>query len=257
VKLSRFLRPFRAAERTELAEQAVIRSCARTHTGRVRSVNEDRLLDRPEQALWAVADGMGGHSAGDVAAGIVIAHLAEQCGSGAKPGKADIVRALERANTTIRAHGQRSAAVSGSTVAALRIDNERFTLFWAGDSRIYRLGEAGLERLSHDHSVVQALVDSGAISPESARHHPQSNVITRALGTGEAVDIDTASGKISPGDVFLLCSDGLSGCVDDADIAAHLSLPVDIAADTLLAMALAAGGADNITLIIVTVPAAV
>lgn len=252
MKLSRFLRPFRAPEPIIDREQGIIRSTARTHTGRVRVVNEDRFLDDPARGLWAVADGMGGHSAGDIAAGLVIATLAARTATGASA--VEILGALETANSAVRAQSSGSGSVSGSTVAALRIDGDRFSIFWAGDSRVYRLGADGLERLSRDHSVVQALVDSGAISADSARHHPQANVITRALGTGDTVEVETVSGKVQPGDVFLLCSDGLSGCVADADIAAQLALPIDVAADMLLSLALAAGGEDNITLIVVAVP---
>ena len=254
MKLSRFLRPFRVAAPAAMPEEPTIRSWARTHAGRVRPVNEDRLLDDPETGLGAVADGMGGHSAGDVAASIAIAKLGELRAHEGGTSSARVLAALDKANSAIRAHSRGTGAVSGSTVAALQIDGDRFTIFWAGDSRVYRLGAAGLERLSRDHSVVQALVDSGAISAESARHHPQANVITRALGTEDAIDIETMTGVVTPGDVFLLCSDGLSGFVSDREIAWQLGLPGEIAADALLASALAAGGADNITLIVVTAP---
>ncbi|MBV9842513.1 MAG: serine/threonine-protein phosphatase [Sphingomonadaceae bacterium] len=252
MKLASLLRPFRAAPAGATPMLPTIRSCARTHAGRVRAINEDRLLDRPERGLWAVADGMGGHSAGDVAASIVIRALADVAGGEQAISCDAVLDALRDANAAI--HARSSDAVSGSTVAALHIERSRFTLFWAGDSRVYRLGEHGLERLSRDHSVVQALVDSGAIAPEQARHHPQANVITRALGTGDAVDIEVAAGTVSPGDVFLLCSDGLSGFVPDDMIALHLTLPIEIAADALLSDALAAGGADNITLVLVAIP---
>jgi serine/threonine protein phosphatase PrpC len=254
VKLSSFWRPFRAAPPVAVPGPSVIRSCTRTHTGRVRVVNEDRLLDQPECGLWAVADGMGGHSAGDVAASVAIHALGDLATSKERISSNNVLTALAEANSAILAHSSDRGAVSGSTIAALHIDGARFTLFWAGDSRIYRLGADGLERLSHDHSFVQTLVDSGVIPAESATHHPQANIITRALGTNNEVEIEVAYGMAAPGDVFLLCSDGLSGAVPDDLIAQHLTLPIDIAADALLSDALAAGGTDNITLILVVLP---
>lgn len=253
MKLSRLLSPFRKIDQESPAGRTAIRSCARTHMGRVRAVNEDRLLDMPERGLWAVADGMGGHSAGDVAAALVVAELEGRMAAS----DGDVLAALDSANRRIRDRGGAGGMVSGSTVAALRIDGDRFSLFWAGDSRVYRFRDGALERLSHDHSLVQALVDAGTISAESARRHPQANVITRALGTAEHIEIETAAGRLMPGDVFLLCSDGLSGSIDDADIATQLALPIEIAADLLLSLALAAGGPDNISLVLVAAPDAV
>jgi serine/threonine protein phosphatase PrpC len=226
-----------------------LRSVARTHVGRVRRINEDRLLDRPDRGLWAVADGMGGHSAGDIAAEAVIAALQ------AVPADAsdDIVEAaLVSANKAIHDRVAGSSQVSGSTVVALHRTGEgRATILWAGDSRGYRLRDGTLVQLTRDHSVVQEMVDAGVLSPDRAETHPQAHVITRALGTSGSVAIDRVRTDVRAGDIYLLCSDGLSREIGDEALARTLALPITQAADTLLADALAAGGTDNISFVLI------
>lgn len=227
------------------------RSTSRSHVGRVRKVNEDRVLDRPDRALWAIADGMGGHRGGDIAAELAVAALRSLADDSAAITPATIRQALEAANAAIFAKGVAAGGVIGSTIVALHIAGGEAFIFWAGDSRAYR-GESGLWRqVTHDHSLVQQLVDQGLIDSVQAAHHPQANVITRALGVDSAVQIETLCCRAGPGDVFLLCSDGLSRSLDS-------HMPVDwpatgeTAADQILAEALVRDGSDNISFVMVT-----
>ena len=225
-----------------------LQSAARTHIGKVRTVNEDRILDCPDQRLWAVADGMGGHSRGDRAATGVVRALASLT-THAITSRA-IGTALNAANDEILAHSLQGETC-GSTVAGLHIDCGLCTLFWAGDSRIYRLRRGRLQLLSHDHSYVQQLVDADVIKPQDARSHPQANVITRAVGISPNLEIDYAVCELVDGDQFLLCSDGLSSMIDDRTIGMLMGRGVQATAEGLIESALAAGGADNISLILV------
>lgn len=225
-----------------------LQSAARTHIGKVRTVNEDRILDCPEERLWAVADGMGGHSRGDRAATGVVRALASLTSNAIT--SAAIGSALNAANVEILAHSLQGETC-GSTVAGLHIDAGLCTLFWAGDSRIYRLRRKRLQLLSHDHSYVQQLTDAGLITPDQARSHPQANVITRAVGIGPHLEIDYAVCELMDGDIFLLCSDGLSSMVDDERIARLMQGDLRTAAEGLVESALQVGGTDNISLILV------
>lgn len=224
---------------------SVIRSTSRTHVGRVRRVNEDRLLDAPERALWVVADGMGGHSAGEVAAEALVAHLAA---SGPLPEAAALETALVEANGAIR---EQTGGQGGTTVVALQIIGTTATLSWAGDSRAYLIRDGALRLLTHDHSVVQQLIDAGMITPEQALHHPHANVITNALGTSVEVRIDTNAIQLMSGDRILLCSDGLSRSLSERDVAGECAL--DPLADRMLTNALQRDGHDNISLILVEI----
>lgn len=218
------------------------RSAARTHVGRVRQVNEDRLLDAPELGLWAVADGMGGHVGGGAAATEVIGALSEL----AAPVTLDAIEsALAMAHEAVRGAGDGR----GTTIAGLTIADAHFTAFWIGDSRIYRLRDNLLEQITRDHSLVQELVDGGVLTPDQAARHPHANIITRAIGIEGWSAPDTVSGDVLPGDRFLICSDGLSGLVEAADIARMLHQAPAAAVDTLIAAALDAGGTDNVTVV--------
>ncbi len=223
----------------------VIRSTSRTHVGRVRSVNEDRLLDAPDRALWVVADGMGGHRAGDVAADALIACLEAR---GSLPDAASLDAALVEANGAIR---EQTGGQGGTTVVALQIIGTTATLSWAGDSRAYLIRDGALRLLTHDHSVVQQLIDAGVITPEQALHHPHANVITNALGTSTEVQIDTSAIELMSGDRILLCSDGLSRSLSERDVSGDCAL--DPLADRLLTNALQRDGHDNISLILVEI----
>ncbi|MEO7786848.1 MAG: protein phosphatase 2C domain-containing protein [Sphingomicrobium sp.] len=230
---------------------------SRTDVGLRRKINEDALLVRTPRGLWAVADGMGGHDAGEVASAMVTEALAKlHPVENIDHYVAEAVAALGEVNTALiaLAGGDGGGRTIGSTVVGLAIRGREYRCFWAGDSRAYRLRGGGLVQLSRDHSLVQDLVDTGMITPAEALHHPNANVITRAVGVKEGLEVDIASGDVRPGDLFLLASDGLTRVVEDAEIAAELTrAPPAEAANRLVAMVLARGAPDNVTLVIVSV----
>jgi serine/threonine protein phosphatase PrpC len=216
-------------------------------------INEDRVFDSASAGLWAIADGMGGHAAGDLAAQAVVSALHQLSESAEPLDGGAIETALVEAGRRVHDGAQRSMARSGSTVVALHIDGPRGTVLWAGDSRAYRLRNGRMERLTRDHSLVQDLVDAGAIRADQADRHPDAHVITRALGTAAYVAVDRRDIDVREGDLFLLCSDGLSrGCLDGT-LSAALGGSIPDMADRLLARALEAGGNDNISLLLVAV----
>jgi serine/threonine protein phosphatase PrpC len=228
----------------------------RTDAGQVRGLNEDRLLSRPEAGLWAVADGMGGHAAGEVASGLIVEALADLGDYGSGYAYLNAVQeALRQVNGDLVARAAADSStggVIGSTVVALLIFQDHFACVWAGDSRAYQLRGGQLQRLTRDHSVVQQLVDAGALTPQQARLDRRANVVTRALGAHDGLDLDLAHGEVRPGDRFLLCSDGLTGVVEDEEIAALLAAPsLQSAADALLAKAHDRGSPDNVTLVLI------
>jgi serine/threonine protein phosphatase PrpC len=227
---------------------------ARTHVGCRRKVNEDSALARPDLGVWAVADGMGGHHAGDVASALVVEALA------GVPAQAparllEAQQRLEEANARLVAMGRAGpeARTIGSTVAALLADETgAVQVLWAGDSRIYRAREGALAQLTRDHSLVQDLVDLGEISPADAQRHPNANIITRAVGADERLNLDAVQDEGLPGDVFLLASDGLTRLIDDPELLAALQADdLDQAADGLLQTCLDRGAPDNVTFVIV------
>lgn len=228
---------------------------SRTHVGLKRTVNEDSVLVRTEAGLWAVADGMGGHEAGDVASKKVVEAL------GAIPAAREledftnsVVAALEQVNSDL-IHLARSVhrpRTIGSTVVGLAIADNEFRCFWAGDSRAYRLRGGKLDQLSKDHSLVRSLIDAGMLSEEEAKDHPDSNVITRAVGASEHLEVDTAGGTARSGDLFLVASDGLTRLVPDRELASVLgSWSLSEAADMLIDSVLSRGAPDNVSLVIV------
>jgi protein phosphatase/serine/threonine-protein phosphatase Stp1 len=222
------------------------RSAARTHVGRVRQINEDRVLDAPERGLWAVADGMGGHVGGGAAATEAIRAL---CALGEPVTIEAIEAALRGAHATVQGAGDER----GTTIAGLVIVGCSFTAFWIGDSRVYRLRDGVLEQITRDHSLVQELVDGGVLSPAQAANHPHANIITRAIGIESWALPDTVSGEVLPGDRFLICSDGLSGLVQAIPITRMLGGEPAAAVDALIAAALDAGGTDNVTAVVIAV----
>lgn len=228
---------------------------AATHPGLVRPVNEDRFLVLPESGVWAVADGMGGHEAGALASQTIVAALR----SISVPASATdllaqledrIIRADAQLKEIARQHGHN--AVIGSTVAVLLLFDRHYACVWSGDSRLYRVRAARIAQISRDHTEVQELIDQGVLHPEEAKTWPRRNVVTRALGAHGAPELDLDQGPIEPGDVFVICSDGLTSYVADDEILAHtVDEHPQAACDALLALALERGGADNITVVIV------
>lgn len=229
----------------------------RSDVGLVRHRNEDAWLARPELGLWAVADGMGGHLDGRFASGLIVQALAALPASADAPG---LVRAVQQALAGCHAALHEHAGphdVCGSTVVVLLVADRHFACLWAGDSRLYRLRGDALEQLNHDHSMVGELVAEGVLPREQVRHHPLRNTITRALGVPGPLELDALQGPVEPGDLFILCSDGLWDELDDAEMAAIIGdKPLPVAADGLLAAALERGGRDNVTLVLVRCAAA-
>lgn len=219
-----------------------------THTGLVRRGNEDAALADPP--LFAVADGMGGAQAGEVAAGMVVAALQEHRPRTA----AELAALVEASNRSIfeRAAGNASRSGMGTTLTAALIGDGRVDFVHVGDSRAYRLRDGRLEQLSDDHSLVGEMVRRGELSEAGALSHPQRSIITRALGVDDTVEVDSFSVELAPGDRFLLCSDGLYSMVPAERIEAILGGGADLAtiAAALIEAANAGGGEDNITVVV-------
>jgi protein phosphatase len=228
-------------------------SAARTDVGLVRSRNEDAWLAQPGRGLWAVADGMGGHAFGDVASNKVTDALAAVA---APQDLAQFAAAasdrIARVNRELRAEAAaRSVAVMGSTVVIMLACGPEVACLWAGDSRIYLYRKGRLQQLTRDHSQAEQLRSRG-IAADGAVSAPAANLITRAVGAADALELELATLEARDGDMFLLCSDGLSNAVDEPAIIAAL-VPGDCAraAQALLEQALANGGRDNITVVVV------
>jgi serine/threonine protein phosphatase PrpC len=222
-----------------------------THTGWVRTHNEDCIGAIPEHGIYVVADGMGGRAGGDVASKIAVATVNQAAGTDRS--LCDAIMRADRTITEAASSGEGRTGM-GTTIVALQVKGDTFHVTWVGDSRAYRINN-GIERLSHDHSVVQELIDRGSIDEYEARHHPRRNVITRALGSikGDADKVDEVTGTIRKNDIFLLCTDGLYGLVPDSVIEEVVSSHADpqVAADVLVQAALDAGGWDNISVLVV------
>ncbi len=223
-----------------------------THTGHVRKQNEDCYGYNAEIGLWLVADGMGGHAAGDIASQVAVEHIVESCENGM-----DIRTATATAHQAVIAAAERGLGHPdmGTTAVTLQIRDERYEVAWIGDSRAYLWDGKFLIRLTRDHSMVQDLVDGGLLPEEDARNYPFSNLLTRTIGIDKTTDVvaDTVSGKFQAGQQILLCTDGLTNEVEDQDIKTILAgkgNPQE-RVDHLIDLALANGGSDNITAILV------
>ena len=234
----------------------IARATALTDTGRRRLGNEDAFVCEPP--LFAVADGMGGAQAGELASRIAAAALEER-GVGLQ-GEAAVAAVVQDANDRIfrRALDDPTTAGMGTTVTVALLDEESGTITIAhvGDSRAYRIRDGRLEQLTDDHSLVAELVRSGRLTQEEADQHPHRSVITRALGTEEAVEVDTRTEPVEPGDLYLICSDGLTIMVGEQEILGLVTGAngdLDAAAESLVAAANAAGGEDNITVVLVAI----
>ncbi len=231
-------------------------SSSRTDVGKVRKVNEDALLDRSDVGLWVVADGMGGHAAGDVASRMVVENLRSLPAPDTLGAFVDAVEArLLDTNARLRDIAvQTEKQTIGSTVAVLLLFRGYAVCLWAGDSRIYRLRGHVLERLTQDHALVEDLVEQGMLTRAEAEIHPQANLITRAVGATDDLFLDLDMYELADGDTFVLCSDGLSKEVSEAAIAEAITAatPQEIS-DALVEMALAKGAHDNTTVITVRV----
>jgi protein phosphatase len=225
-------------------------SAAQTDVGRVRSRNEDACLAQPQRGLWAVADGMGGHAFGDVASRTVIDALDLLPPPAGLSAFIDAARAaLDRVNGTLRAEARtRHVPVMGSTVVVLLACGTEAACLWAGDSRIYLYRNGRLQQLTRDHSQAVALQARGI---DAAAAAVAANMITRAVGASDVLEVDMTTLSIRDGDLFLLCSDGLSNPVPEQDIRETLACgDCTHAAQTLIGLALANGGRDNVTVVV-------
>ena len=232
------------------------RCSATSHVGLVRSHNEDSAFVGP--GLVVVADGMGGAAAGEVASSTAV-YAADEARRGQAPSlepRVALAEAVARAAAKIRADidAVPDRAGMGTTFTALQTDGTRVALAHLGDSRAYRFRDGALEQVTADHTLVQSLVDAGQLSPAQARRSAHRHIVMRSLGGAGPSDPDLLDLDTVPGDRLLVCSDGLSDLVDDADLALILALPdASTAADLLVAAALDAGGTDNVTCVVVDV----
>jgi len=228
-----------------------------TDTGLIRKINEDSLHVSPEIGLLAVADGMGGHRAGEVASDMALQilerELAQRLWKGELPEKA-LVDSVEHANISIYELSMRNQELRGmgTTITACLIWKGSMFVAHVGDSRAYLMRKDGISQLTRDHSLVQELLRNGGINEEQALLHPHRNVLTRALGTEKSVKVDLYRTGIVSGDLLLLCTDGLTRYLDQKELLSVVqsSPDIDTAARNLLSKALQCGGADNITIIL-------
>jgi serine/threonine protein phosphatase PrpC len=229
-------------------------SVSRTHIGRVRTCNEDSLLERSDIGLWAVSDGMGGHRAGDVASSMVITAL-----GGLAPGNRQTLslearEVLAGVNAELFARGSSVSRqqTMGATVVVLGVEANRYFCLWAGDSRLYLFRGGKLTQLTRDHRYVQALLDSGLLTEQEAHNHPRRNVITRAVGVDAKLSLDVCNGPIEHEDIFLLVTDGVTTVCRDEQLSAIIaSMSLDDAADEIVRQCLEGGAPDNLSLIFV------
>jgi serine/threonine protein phosphatase PrpC len=227
------------------------RSVSRSHVGKVRTVNEDRILDCAAAGIWAIVDGMGGHAAGDAAAEAAVDALRLSIGEG-QIELSDVEAALAKTNATLRQNLKTGAPMSGATIAVLVHAGSAMTILWAGDCRVYRRRGGRFDQLTRDHSVVQSLIDSGLLQPDEAIHHPHAHVVTRALGASDQFVLDRIETDFQDDDIFLLCSDGLPNfpaMLSEIVRAGADDLPT--CADRLIGHGLDAGGTDNISVLLV------
>jgi protein phosphatase len=231
-----------------------------TNTGMIRPGNEDSFFTDPPAGLFVVADGMGGHAAGEVASEMAVRILADELRAVKDINDGVIVQvsqAMKRANLAIfeRTLTEVDKQGMGTTASLLILRDGKYLIGQVGDSRVYLLREAVLHQLTKDHSYVQEQVDAGFLTPEQARYHPYSNVITRCVGASADVEPDTYTGPVKSGDVFLVASDGLTGMVDDRRLQSLLQSRASAqrVVDALISEANGRGGLDNITAIVVRV----
>jgi protein phosphatase/serine/threonine-protein phosphatase Stp1 len=240
------------------AGNGLFRSHAATHVGTVRRHNEDNFVNRPDLGIWAVADGAGGHASGEVAARIVTEALHEvPAGLGPAELIAEVRLRIGQAHDSIRAEAARRGpdTIIATTIVVILARHSHFACLWAGDSRAYLLRDGCLSQISHDHSLVQELVDAGALRPEEALSHPRANVITRAVGADFfPLELDKRVSQLRPRDRFLLCSDGVTKVLPDELMAALLSSEDSVSpAEMLIEAALDRHCDDNVTAVTIEI----
>lgn len=230
---------------------------AATHPGAVRKKNEDGYLARTADSFWLVADGMGGHLAGEIASSMIVDSMANLLMDGCFSDKVDRIEdCLFDVNRRIREHSAEhlDGRIMGSTFVGMLAHDKSAACIWAGDSRLYRLRQGVLNCVSSDHSQVNEWIQRGMMTVEEARNHPQGNIITRAVGATEELMVDVTFLQLMVGDRLLLCSDGLYGELTDEDLRRCLQVgSADTRADALVQAAVMRGARDNVTAIVVQV----
>ncbi|QDH16312.1 PP2C family protein-serine/threonine phosphatase [Swingsia samuiensis] len=230
-------------------------SYSATDKGPFRSENQDALICRPDIGVYAVADGAGGHTGGKLASTTVMDAIARlPAGIPVDQRLAAIRHAVGDAHKRLRKFADENGEGAVTTVVVLLLAGDYFVALWVGDSRIYMLRKGELIQLTHDHTLVQQMIDAGTLSPDEGKNHPQANIITRAAGGMEDdFQLDKRTGTVLPGDRFLLCSDGLMKTMDDDEIAFILEQDGDVA-EALLATALRRRARDNVSVVTVVRP---
>lgn len=231
-------------------------SSSRTDRGPRRPTNEDAVLELPEAGVWVVADGMGGHTRGDLASQAVVDAF-DGIGRCRRLGElmAKARLRLHQANDRIYHEALRmgSGTVMGTAAVVLLICRDEYACLWVGDSRLYRLRDGQLEQLTRDHNLAQELVDRGEVSAADAPHHPAARRITRAVGAQPAVRIDEIRGRLHDGDVFLLCSDGLPLELERDEIGTILGGAGDATAGRLVGLAVERQARDNVSAAVIRI----
>jgi len=230
-----------------------LRAAAVSDVGRVRSANEDSFLERSDSGVWVVADGMGGHAHGQWSSNTIVSAVRDLSLSGDFDADVNsLADAIHAANAVIHERTMAEGVSMGSTVVALLVRDRRFAVLWAGDSRIYLCRDGWLHQLTRDHTQVQEMVDAGLLSPEEAKEHPMKHVLARAVGVQPSLQLDAIVDEVDAGDIFLLCSDGLTGQVSDQEIVQAMGArqPQAVCA-SLVELCLERGAPDNVTTVTV------
>lgn len=230
-------------------------SAALTDVGKVRKLNEDSILDRGERGLWVVADGMGGHSAGDLASQLIVNSLAKlDTGDGLAQFVECVEEAVQNVNDRLFAVANAHNQTSGSTVVMLLASGAHAVVMWAGDSRCYLLRDGELRQLTTDHTQIELFIAKGLLTRAEAAGHPSGNMVTRAVGVTDSLLLEMDLIELKDNDRFLLCSDGLDKHLKDEEIARHLrDAEVETAARVLIDQTLARGAMDNVSVCVVKV----
>ncbi|MFY0665468.1 MAG: serine/threonine-protein phosphatase [Natronospirillum sp.] len=246
-------------DENNVTQSGVASSSGQTDRGLVRRVNEDAYLDAPEKGLWVVADGMGGHDAGDVASRMIVESLRSTPLDGSLAARMDQIEdAVEQVNQHLLSRGYHDDGrkhIIGSTIAVLVAESRQIgAVLWAGDSRVYRLRGDTLVQLSTDHSQVETYIRQGIITREQARSHPERNIITRAVGSQDELYLEADVCEFSPGDRYLLCSDGLTRHIEDDEISRMLADGTpQVVCRNLINLTLERGAKDNVTVVVVEI----
>lgn len=230
-------------------------SSSKTHVGYVRSLNEDAFLDKTDHALWVVADGMGGHEAGDVASKLIVESLDNIAQSELQKNLSEAIKeSIYTANNHLLDLGQSHNRINGSTVVAMYLHDSICHYVWAGDSRLYLLRNKELTQLTKDHSQAEIYVELGMLTRDEASQHISSNLLTRAIGTDEDLELDSGTCELQASDRFLLSSDGLDKHAKHTEIEEMLiKHDLENATEELIKLALENGGTDNVTVSIVDI----